>query len=115
MTEDVEKWWNERTGMDLTPFFDEYLRHAEIPALLIAPHPELSEIWLRWDADEPGFAMPIRVGDPNNWITVTPTTKGWTKVPWTGLTTQPSWHTGHPFSIDTDHFYVRESWMERFH
>ena len=35
MTEDVERWWSERTGMNLTPFFDEYLRHADIPTLEI--------------------------------------------------------------------------------
>ena len=33
LTGDVVQWWNQATGRDLTPFFNQYLRHAEIPAL----------------------------------------------------------------------------------
>jgi len=30
---DVVRYFNQKTGMNLTPVFDEYLRHAELPAL----------------------------------------------------------------------------------
>jgi hypothetical protein len=72
-------------------------------------------VLLRWKADEAGFAMPIRVGDSAHWTTVTPTTDKWIEVPWTGITSQPGWHEDHPFKIDTDHYYVKESWMESYH
>ena len=33
MTEDVVQYFNQQTGMNLTPIFDQYLRHAAIPVL----------------------------------------------------------------------------------
>ena len=33
MTEDVVAYFNQHTGMNLTPIFDQYLRHAAIPRL----------------------------------------------------------------------------------
>ncbi len=33
MTEDVERYFNEHTGLNLTPVFDQYLRHTAIPLL----------------------------------------------------------------------------------
>ncbi len=32
-TDQVVAWWNQRTGLNLTPFFNQYLRHAAIPTL----------------------------------------------------------------------------------
>jgi len=33
MTEDVVAYFNQHTGMNLTPIFNQYLRHAQIPRL----------------------------------------------------------------------------------
>src|SRR5258706_11533282 len=33
MTEDVAAYFNQKTGMNLTPVFDQYLRHTAIPKL----------------------------------------------------------------------------------
>ena len=33
MTEDIVRFFNEQTGKDLTPIFDQYLRHAALPTL----------------------------------------------------------------------------------
>ena len=33
MTEDVVAWFNQHTGMNLTPIFNQYLRHPHIPRL----------------------------------------------------------------------------------
>jgi aminopeptidase N len=33
MTEDVVRYFNQQTGIDLTPVFDQYLRHAALPVL----------------------------------------------------------------------------------
>ena len=33
LTADVVAWWNDHTGLNLTPFFNQYLRRTEIPCL----------------------------------------------------------------------------------
>lgn len=98
MTEDVVQWWNQRTGMNLTPFFNEYLRHAALPVLELRFDPAQKTMSYRWKADEPGFAMSIQVGDPNHWSKITPNTSSWQTMPWNG--------TADEFHVDTDHYYV---------
>ena len=98
MTEDVVHWWNARTGRDLTPFFDEYLRHAKLPALELQFDPAQKEMRYRWRAEEPHFAMPIEVGDPAHWTLVQPTTTEWQHMAWAG--------TAASFKVATDRYYV---------
>jgi aminopeptidase N len=74
MTEDVVSYFNRKTGMNLTPIFDEYLRHAAIPTLELKFDENKGEVSYRWKADEPAFAMPVRVGSRDHWRTVQPTT-----------------------------------------
>jgi len=99
MTEDVEKWWNDQTGMNLTPFFDEYLRHKDIPTLELKFEP--GKVEYRWKADEGEFAMPIEVGYPQHWTLVKPVTEEWKQMPWTG--------TKESFAVATDLYYVNVS------
>ena len=77
MTEDVIAWWNTalglKPGQDLTPFFNQYLRHTAIPALELNFDPGTGTVQYKWQADEPGFTMPVKVGDPQNWLTIHPT------------------------------------------
>jgi aminopeptidase N len=98
MTEDVVRWWNERTGMELTPIFNEYLRHAAIPVLELKFDPAAKTVQFRWKADEAAFAMPVQVGDPQHWTRVVPTTGAWQTMPWTG--------TPGAFQVATDLYYV---------
>jgi len=98
MTEDVVAWWNQRTGMDLTPFFDEYLRHAAIPELDVRFDAAKGAVSYRWKADEAGFAMPIEVGEPQHWMLVKPVTTEWKTMPWAG--------SKEDFAVDSDHYYV---------
>ena len=98
MTEDVVRWWNERTGLNLTPFFDEYLRHVALPALELHFDAAKSTMSYRWKADEEGFAMPIKVGDPLHWSLVTPATKEWKTMRWTG--------SRDDFKVATDLYFV---------
>ncbi len=58
-TEDVIGFFNARTGMELGPVFDEYLRHAALPVLELKAGKGETEY--RWRADEARFAMPVRV------------------------------------------------------
>jgi aminopeptidase N len=74
MTEDVVSYFNRKTGMNLTPVFDQYLRHAAIPVLELKFDETKGEVSYRWKADEPAFAMPVRMGSSDHWQLVQPTT-----------------------------------------
>lgn len=95
LTEDVVRFFNENTGIDLTPMFDEYLRHAKIPTLELkfGAH----SVAYRWDASEPAFAMPIKVGRRGRWQTIRPTND------WQAMTTDLS---SNDFEVATDLYYV---------
>ena len=77
LTEDVVAWWNEHTGLNLTPFFNQYLRHTAIPALELNFDEATRTVLYKWQADEPGFTMPVRVGqqgtDESTWQIIHPT------------------------------------------
>ena len=97
-TDDVISWWNTRTGLNLTPFFDEYLKHAAIPTLELSYDPTQKAFRYHWKAEESGFAMPIQVGDPEHWTTITPNTTGNQTIAWQGSPTD--------FKVATDLYYV---------
>ena len=73
LTEDVIGFFNQRMGMNLTPIFNEYLHHARIPRLELLFDAPKGKVRYKWEAEEPGFAMPVRVGTPNHWQTIRPT------------------------------------------
>ncbi|HWG20595.1 MAG TPA: M1 family metallopeptidase [Terracidiphilus sp.] len=97
MTEDVVAWFNLHTGMNLTPIFDQYLRHAHIPRLELLFGEAPGMVMYKWDADEDGFAMPVRVGTPDHWQIIHPTTK------WQWMQTPLS---REDFRVATDMYYV---------
>jgi aminopeptidase N len=102
MTEDVVAWWSARTGMYLKPFFDEYLRHKDIPTLELHFSSAKPIFYYRWRADELDFAMPIRVKAGDRWITLNPT-KDWQEETW-GLSAGES--DPARFIVPTDLYYV---------
>ena len=55
MTEDVVAYFNQQTGLNLTPIFDQYLRHTALPALELKFDDDAGTVAYRWKADEPGF------------------------------------------------------------
>lgn len=75
MTTDMVAFFNRHTGKDLTPIFNEYLKHAAIPTLELKFDPASSEMSYRWRAEEAGFAMPVRVGRQKQWQLIHPTTE----------------------------------------
>jgi len=75
MTEDIVSWFNQRTRMNLTPIFNQYLRHTAIPKLELKFDDAAGTVSYRWQVDEAGFAMPVRVGSPDNWQIIRPTTE----------------------------------------
>jgi len=67
MTEDIVQFFDRKTGKDMTPIFNQYLRHTAIPTLELKFNAADGTVSYRWKADEPGFAMPVRVGKKDNW------------------------------------------------
>ena len=61
MTEDIVAWFNQKTKMNLTPIFDQYLRRTAIPKLELKFDEAGQSVSYRWKVDEPDFAMPVRV------------------------------------------------------
>jgi aminopeptidase N len=98
MTEDVVAYFNQRTRMNLTPLFDQYLRHADLPTLELKFDEANRTLSYRWKADEAAFAMPIRVGTKDNWQIIRPTTTEWQTMK-TPLKKDP-------FEVATDRYYV---------
>ncbi len=76
-TNQVIAYFNKHTGMDLTPIFDQYLRHSRIPTLdlLFGESPGL--VMYKWNANVDNFSMPVRVGRPGHWKVIHPTSTHW--------------------------------------
>jgi aminopeptidase N len=98
MTTDMAAYFNERTKLDLTPIFNQYLRHATIPTLELQFKEAEGVVSYRWLADETAFAMPILVGAKDHWQLIQPSTGEW-KTMKTSLTKDQ-------FGVATDLFYV---------
>jgi len=101
MTEDIVAYFNQHTGMNLTPIFDQYLRHTAIPVLELKFDPANGTVAYRWKADEKDFAMPIRVGragtPEERWQIIHPITK------WQTMKTPLS---ADEFAAATDLYYI---------
>jgi aminopeptidase N len=97
MTEDIVAYFNRRTGMKLTPIFNQYLRHTAVPVLELKFDEASDVVRYRWQADEPGFAMPVRVGKKDRWNIIQPTTN-WQLMK-SGLKKED-------FQVATDLYYV---------
>ncbi len=98
MTEEHVAFVSKQLGQDMTPIFDQYLRRADLPVLELTFDEKEKQVSYRWKADERGFAMPIRVGDPAKWQTVQPVTTAWKSMPWTGGKDS--------FKVATDLYYI---------
>jgi aminopeptidase N len=72
MTPDMVAFFNQATGRNLTPVFDQYLRYTSLPALELEFRGG-GEVAYRWKADAAGFAMPVKVGKRGEWQIITPT------------------------------------------
>ena len=97
MTEDVVEFFNRRTGRNLTPVFNQYLRRAALPTLELRFDEAKGEVSYRWRADEPGFNMPVRVGAKGDWRLVRPTAE------WQTIRTRLG---KDDFSVATELYYV---------
>jgi aminopeptidase N len=96
MTEDMVRFFNKETGRNLTAIFDQYLRHAALPTLELRANSD-GTLGYRWQADEKGFDMPIRVGAPGAWEVIRPAAE-WKSMP-------NKWGSTGP-EVATDRYYV---------
>ena len=97
MTEELVEYINRETGKNLTPIFDQYLRHTAIPVLELKFDEAKGVVSYRWKADEKSFAMPVRVGSKDNWQVIQPTTD------WQDMKTSLK---KDQFEVATDLYYV---------
>jgi aminopeptidase N len=97
-TEDIERFFNQKTGMNFTPIFNQYLRHTAIPTLELKF--ETGTVAYRWAVDEPEFTMPVRVGKPGDWRIIEPTTQ------WQSMATNLA---KNDFEVATDLYFVNVS------
>jgi aminopeptidase N len=97
MTGDVVRYFNEQTGKNLTPVFRQYLFHAQIPVLELMFDPTEHTVSYKWQAEEPDFAMPVQVGDPEHWQMLHPT------LEWQTMKTPL---TREQFQVATDRYYI---------
>ena len=96
LTEDMVRFFTQRTGRDLTPIFNQYLRYPALPTLELK-FDTPGEASYRWKADVAGFAMPIRVGTKGKWQIIEPTSE------WKTMKTTLTKET---FEVATDLYYV---------
>jgi len=82
MTEELVAYINQQAGQDLTPIFNQYLRHTAIPTLDLKFDDANKTVQYRWIVDEKDFAMPVRAGDSAKWQIIRPTTD-WQTMPTT--------------------------------
>ena len=100
LTEEMATLFTKRFGRNMTPLFNQYLRHAAIPVLELVIDERRGKVAYRWKADETAFAMPIRVGARSAWETITPTTT------WQQIDSKLTYDT---FAVATDLYYVNVS------
>jgi len=90
-------YFNRKTGMNLTPVFDQYLRHTMIPVLELKFDAAGTAVKYRWKTDEQGFTMPVRVGTKEHWQIIQPTND------WQTLKTPLK---KDEFAVATDLYYI---------
>lgn len=96
-TEQVIGYINKESGMNLTPIFDQYLRHVNIPTLEFRF--SQGKTYVRWIADAHGFEMPVRIkvkGGEYQYIKPTRTAKA---IEIAGLTKDN-------LEVDTFNYYI---------
>ena len=69
----IENYLSEHTGMDLKPFFDQYLRDIRIP--VFEYQIKDGELTFRWNNCVQGFNMPLKIYASGEEIILKPTSR----------------------------------------
>jgi aminopeptidase N len=70
-TQQVESYLSQKSGIDLSEVFDQYLRTTQIPVLVYTT--EGNKLTYKYDKVVPGFAMPVKVAVNGKEVLLTPT------------------------------------------
>jgi aminopeptidase N len=107
-TDDIVNYYNTKTGLNLTPIFNQYLKYTAIPAFeyTLKTSGDKTQFMYRWKADVKDFAMPVDVfvayGGKEAPRRITPTTD-WQTMVLMGEGIAPT------IKVDTDHYYIKVS------
>lgn len=103
-TEDIVGYINKTLGKDLTPFFDQYLRHAAIPELQLKfkQNKDNLEVQYRWKTDVSDLNMPVKVTTAKNAYNFIYPESAWKTIMLNGIKQKG-------FKVDTDGFLVKVS------
>ncbi|MGV3459322.1 MAG: M1 family metallopeptidase [Flavobacterium sp.] len=96
-TETVVAFFNQESGMDLTPVFNQYLRHKKIPVLQLKMCKGL--LCSRWQTDEKNFKMPVDLLIKGKKVRIQPTTE-WDEKPLEAETTED-------VTVMTEKFFIK--------
>ena len=99
--EDIFGYVNRKSGKDLSYFFEQYFKRAQIPKLDLETQKEGDSVTVRyrWQADVGDFRMPVKVTTaPGKYEWITPTSE-WQTNQLPGLNTED-------FQVAEDLFYV---------
>jgi len=77
----IEEYLINQTGLDLKPFFDQYLRDVRIP--VFEYYIKDGQLNFRWNSCVPGFKMPLKIYIGGTPVIVNPSTR------WTSLKIEP--------------------------
>ena len=91
-TEEIVNFINKKSGKDLTPIFDQYLRHNDIPVLEYKI--SRKQLSYRWQADVAGFNMPVRIKTGKKYLWLQPSSD-WKTLRWRSS-----------FIPDLENFYI---------
>lgn len=91
-TEEIVNFINKKSGKDLTPVFDQYLRHNDIPVLEYKI--SRKQLSYRWQSDVAGFNMPVRIKTGKKYLWLLPSSE-WKTLRWRSS-----------FIPDLENFYI---------
>ena len=80
-TKQVENYIAQHTGLDLTAFFNQYLRTTNVPQLEY--YIKDKKLNYKFNNTVPGFTLPLAIGKEKNRVTIQPTSE-WQELKWTG-------------------------------
>lgn len=102
-TEDVLALMNKKSGKDLTPIFDQYLRFSNLPELIISSKSENNNLIVsyQWKADVTSFNLPMDITVNGKTERIFPTTSAQQKT-YSNVNTDK-------INVDKDKFYFKLS------
>jgi aminopeptidase N len=100
-TDEIVQYINKRAGQDFTYFFNQYLRHPQIPVLQfnIIQQGKKSVLQYRWNADATDFRMPVKADLGNGKYEMLIPTYEWQTIPLKGDKKK--------FRVATELFYIQ--------